>query len=94
VHQDLEGWRVVRTESGVWQAPKVNRSTFEAAAFSLTLAPEEFALIATGDNARVRGLIGWAFLTSDVEGVRYRSYVFLQPNVSQLGAAPADSDLE
>lgn len=89
-NHDLNDWKVVKTEAGVWQAPKVGRTVFEAAALALTLGPEEFVVLAAGENSRVRGLIGSAFLTADVEGVRYRSYVFLQPNASELGAGLTD----
>lgn len=86
VHQEEEGMRWVRTEEGVWQVPRQRISAFDAAEFTISLRPAEFLLVATSDAAHVFGIIGRAFLTAEVEGVRYRSYLFLRPGVSDVVA--------
>jgi hypothetical protein len=85
VHQKQDGWRWVRTEAGLWQIPRQAMQAFDAAGFTLTLGPGEFALLAPSENARVRGLLGDAFLTRASEGRHYCSYIFLRPEARQVG---------
>jgi hypothetical protein len=85
VHQQEEGMKWVRTPEGVWQVPRQNIVNFDAAEFVLSLKPQEFLLVATSDSAHVFGIIGRAFLTSELEGTGYRSYVFLRPDVTDVG---------
>jgi|GEM_PF-2429072 len=79
VHQDREGWRLVKTESGVWQVPDQNRFAFDPAAFGISLRADEFVVIAAAENVDAPGLLGRSFLTSLGEGVRYYSYFVLKP---------------
>ena len=85
VHQQQMGWQWVRTEAGLWEVPRQQRQSFEAAAFSVTLAHGEFAVIAPSENSRIFGLLGGAFLTRESEGRHYDSYVFLRPEAKQIG---------
>jgi hypothetical protein len=85
VRQRLPGWRWVRTEAGLWQAPKQNGRIFHAAGFAVTLEPGQFVLVAPSDEADVPGLLGGAFLISEQDGRRYDSYVFLRPDLTHVG---------
>ncbi len=85
VHQKQDGWRWVRTEAGLWQVPRQALRAFDAAGFVLTLGPGEFVLLAPSDQARVYGLLGGAFLTRELQGRHYRSYVFLRPEARYVG---------
>lgn len=85
VHQDLEGWRWVRTESGLWQVPNQARQAFDAAGFTASLGRDEFLLVAPDPAAGSFLLVGSAFLTMERERGRYNSYVFLRPEVSDVG---------
>ncbi len=84
VRQRLEGWRWLRTESGLWQTPNYNGQAFEVVGVSLPLEPDEFILIAPGERAGKFGLIGGAFLRGELDGKSLESYLFLT-----LGAADA-----
>lgn len=85
VHQQEDGVKWVRTPEGIWQTPRQSVVSFDAAEFVISLRPQEFVLMATSDAAHVYGILGRAFLTSDIEGTRYRSYLFLRPDVTDVG---------
>lgn len=88
IHQSMEGWEWTRTEEGVWQTPKRKRSEVGSAAFSISLGHDEFVAMSPSASANVTGLIGSAFLTAELEGVEYRSYVFLRPDAGDIGGEP------
>ncbi|MGE0479924.1 MAG: hypothetical protein AB7Q17_05565 [Phycisphaerae bacterium] len=81
VRQRLSGWRWVRTEAGMMQVPEEGGQQFTAAAFTLPLDPGQFGVIAPTENADLFGLIGSVFLTTEIEGRRYDSYVFVSVDV-------------
>lgn len=85
VQQKQEGWRWVRTEEGLWQVPRQHNSPFDEVTLDVSLAHDEFLLIAPSESARLRGLIGRAMFTSDFEGASYFTYVFLRPEVPDVG---------
>lgn len=85
VHQKLDGWRWIRTEQGLWEVPRQDVYVFEPIAVTLTLARDEFIVVAPSDSARLRGIVGRAMLTNEIEGVAYQSFVFLRPEVSDVG---------
>lgn len=85
VQQKQEGWRWVRTEEGLWQVPRQETNPFEDVTFEVSLARDEFLLIAPSESARLRGLIGRAMFTTEFEGTSYFTYVFLRPEVPDVG---------
>ncbi len=84
VRQRLDGWRWVRTGSGVAQMPEYNGRAFAAAAFSVDLEPGEVLLVAPSREADVYGIVGGAFLSSEPEAGRGDSYVFLRVDVNHV----------
>jgi hypothetical protein len=78
VRQELGGWRWVRTEAGIIQAPEYNGRAYAAAAFSVDLGRGEFVLIAPSERADVYGLVGGAVLSGESGQQRADSYVFLR----------------
>jgi hypothetical protein len=84
VRQRLPGWHWVREESGLIQAANYNGRAFAAAGFTVDLAPGDFLLIAPGENADLFGILGGAFLSSERDGRRYDSYVFLRADVNHV----------
>jgi hypothetical protein len=85
VQQKRDGWEWVRTEAGLWQVPRQAMQSFDAVGFAVTLSPGEFALVAPSEAAQVRGLLGGAFLTRELQGRHYSSYVFLRPEARHVG---------
>lgn len=85
VHQKLDGWRWIRTEQGLWQVPRQDVHPFDVVGVTLTLAKDEFIVVAPSDAARIHGIVGRAMLTNEIEGVVYQSYVFMRPEVSDVG---------
>lgn len=84
IHRDHQGWRWVRTESGLWQVPDREQTALLAAAFELRLADDEFIVLAPTPAGPTPGLLGATFLhTSGSEGA-YNSYVFIRPNVTDF----------
>lgn len=80
-----EGWRWVRTQEGLWQVPRAETRPFEDVAFDVSLARDEFLLIAPSDSASVRGILGRAMLTTEFEATSCFTYVFLRPEVPDVG---------
>lgn len=78
VRQRLDGWRWVRTPDGVTREPELRGRAFTAASFVTELEPGEFLVIAPGPLADLYGLLGGAFLMSELDGQRYDSLVFLR----------------
>jgi len=74
-----QGMRLVRTAAGMWQVPRMQARAFDAAGFHTVLAPGEFLLIGPSMGDLAYGLIGNAFLSREIEGTRYDSYVILRP---------------
>ncbi len=93
LHQRLEGWETVRSESGLYEVPRQNRVSFDSAAFALDLAADEYVLIAAEDG-RQGGVIGGAFLTRAIDGRAYASYVFIKPYAVALGGPHTKSDAD
>lgn len=86
IQQREDGFRWIRTEMGLWQQPNEQRFIVEAASFALDLRKGEMVIIApTGAVGRATGLIGGALLGRDFEGERYYSFVFMRPEVSDVG---------
>ena len=85
VHQKRTGWEWIRTEAGLWQVPRQDMQSFDAAGFMLSLDPGEFVLIAPSENSALYGLLGGVFLTRETEGRHYDSYVFIRPEARQIG---------
>ncbi|MFO0838493.1 MAG: hypothetical protein U1D55_08175 [Phycisphaerae bacterium] len=86
VRQRLDGWRWVRSESGLWQTPKYSGQAFDLVAVNVALEHNEFLLIAPGERAAANGLIGGAFLRSEIDGVVQESYIFLKLDVADAGS--------
>jgi len=84
VRQRLDGWRWVRSESGLLQAPQYAGRAFPAAGFTIDLEPGEFLLVAPSRQADLFGIIGGALLSSDRDGERLDSYVFLRADVNHV----------
>jgi hypothetical protein len=84
VRQRLDGWRWVRSGSGVAQMPEYNGRVFSAAAFAVDLEPGEFLLVAPSREADLYGIVGGTFLSSADDGGRYDSYVFLRADVNHV----------
>lgn len=87
-----EGWRWVRTQEGLWQVPRAENHPFEDVAFNVSLARDEFLLIAPSESASVRGILGRAMLTTDFEATSCFTYVFLRPEVPDVGQADASTE--
>ncbi len=82
IHRDHQGWRWVRTESGLWQVPDREQTALFGAAFELRLREDEFIVLAPTRVEPTEGLVGSTFLqTRGPEGA-YNSYVFIRPNVT------------
>jgi hypothetical protein len=84
VRQQLAGLRYVRTESGIWEAPRRNTRRFDSVAVVLSLRPDEFAMIGPNENADVYGLLGGALLTGELGDTRYDSYIILRPELQRV----------
>ncbi len=84
IHRDHQGWRWVRTESGLWQVPDREQTALPAAAFQLSLAQDEFIVLAPADEALAAGLVGSTFLQTGGPQGAYNSYVFVRPNVTTI----------
>lgn len=86
VHRGREGWEWVRREAGLTQGDGRSKVTYDAVGFVVNLKPGEFALIAPSETADIYGLLGGVFLTREVEGALYDSYIFLRPEARQTKA--------
>lgn len=84
VRQRLDGWRWVRSDAGLSQIPNYNGRAFPTAAFVTELEPGQFLLVAPGRQADLFGIVGGAFLSSEEDGRRYDSYVFLRADVNYV----------
>lgn len=87
-----EGTRWVRTQEGLWQIPRSESHPFEDIAFDVSLARDEFLLIAPSESASVRGILGRAMLTTEFEATPCFTYVFLRPEVPDVGQADASTE--
>ena len=68
-----------------WSAgPQRRGRAFAAAGFVISLEPDEFVLLAPGAKADVVGMLGGAFLTEELAGQRYDSYVFVRVEVRHV----------
>lgn len=79
VRQEGVGWRWVKTDTGVAQAPGDQERVYDAAAFAVSASPEEFILLAPGENARLFGMLGGVLLSGDVDGIPHSTFIFLRP---------------
>ena len=84
VRQRLDGWRWVRSGAGLAQVPQYSGRAFGAAGFTVDLEPGEFLLVAPGPQADLYGMVGGAFLSSEREGERCDSYVFLRADMNHV----------
>jgi hypothetical protein len=84
VRQRLEGFKWVRSETGVTQMPNYDGRAFAAAAFAVDLEPGEFLTVAPGPRANLFGLVGGALLVRELDGQCYDSYVFLRADVNHV----------
>ncbi len=78
VTQD-SGWRWVKTDAGVAQAPGRDEHAYPAGAFTISASPDEFILLAPGENARLFGMLGGVLLRSRIDEVDYSTFIFLRP---------------
>ncbi|MFN0135934.1 MAG: hypothetical protein ACKVS9_07420 [Phycisphaerae bacterium] len=85
IQQREDGFRWIRTEMGLWQQPNERRFVVEAASFGLELKKGEMVIIAPSRAGRAAGLVGETLLARDFEGERYYSFVFMRPEVSDVG---------
>ena len=76
------GWS--RTSDGWIPGSTREGRAFAAAAFAVTLEPNEFVVIAPGQKADVFGLVGGAFLKTAIGDEPYDSYVFVRAEVSDV----------
>ena len=76
------GWS--RTEDGWIPGSMREGRAFAAAAFAVTLRPNEFVVIAPGPKADVFGLVGGAFLKTAIDDQPYDSYVFVRAEVTDV----------
>ena len=88
VRQRLDGWRWVRTGSGLAQVPDYHGRTFAAAAFAVDLEPGEFLLVAPNSAADTYGIVGGAFLSNAQDPDKHDSYVFLRADVNHVALRP------
>lgn len=79
VRRDSLKMRWVRTGAGMARVPRHEGQVYTAVAFQFTLLPDEFGVVGPGDRAATRGLIGNAFLTDEIDDVRYESFLFIRP---------------
>lgn len=77
VRQRLDGWQWVTTPDGVAQLPKDNTFSLTPAGFTLPLEAGQFLTLAPNDRAEYFGLVGGRFLTEEIEGRRYDSFIFM-----------------
>jgi hypothetical protein len=84
VRQRLDGSRWVRSGAGLTQIPQYSGRAFGAAGFNVDLEPGEFLLVAPGPQADLYGIVGGAFLSSEREGERCDSYVFLRADMNHV----------
>jgi hypothetical protein len=70
---------------GTWTTGSQRRGrAFPAAAFAVTLGPNEFAVLSAGEKANVFGLVGGTFLTDVLEDRPCDSYIFLRLDVTHV----------
>lgn len=86
IDRDHQGWRWVRTESGLWQIPDREQTALLGAAFELRLAADEYVVIAPSSARPTDGLVGARFLHPHGPDGDYNSYVFIRPNVTSFDA--------
>jgi len=84
VYRQRGDWKWIRSQAGIAPAPDQAREVYSAVAFNVVLEPGEFLLIAPSENARIRGLLGGAFLSSLSAGRWYDSYIFLRPEAKPI----------
>lgn len=84
VRQRLEGFRWLRSATGITQVPNYGGRTFAAAGFVVDLAPGEFVVLAPSERADLYGLVGGAFLARVQDDQRWDSYVFLRADVQHV----------
>lgn len=71
-------------ENGWATGPRRGGRAFATAAFAITLGPEEFVLLAPGEKADLFGIVGGAFLTDNMAGEMYSSYIFIRVEVKNV----------
>jgi len=75
-YSEEEGWTAVPREDG---------RVYSVAGFVLPISSEQFILLAPGPNADLPGMLGGAFLTERVGEELYDLYVFVRPEVRNVG---------
>ena len=83
VRQKQSGMQLVQTVAGLSQVPRTSARTFDVAGFAATLRDGEFLLIGPSTGDLAYGLIGEVFLSREVQGTRYDSYVVLRPETER-----------
>lgn len=83
VRQRRPGTQLVQTGAGLSQIPRTSARTFDVAGVTASLEDGEFLLIGPSKGDLLYGLIGEVFLSRDVDGTRYDSYVILRPGSEQ-----------
>lgn len=86
VWRERTGPRWGRDARGGWRVlPDRTVGAIGLLAFTLDVEPGEFVALAPSESAAVPGLIGGAFLGSEIEGRRYYSYLFVRPEADRVG---------
>lgn len=86
VRQRLEGWQWISTPEGVAQIPRDNIFALLPAGFTLPMESGQFLLLAPNDRADYFGLVGGRFLTEEIDGRRYDSFIFATLDFTNVDA--------
>lgn len=82
-----------RSEKAFWLEPAERQpgarekcTTFPACGVSVALSEGEFLVLAPADPRRNDNLVGGAFLTDEIDGNRYHSFIFIRPEFTRVVA--------
>lgn len=85
VEQQKPGEDWSRDPSGAWTpAPSRTSDAIAAVSFVVGVGPGEFVVLGPSEAVRVPGLLGGALLTTENEGQRAISYLFLKPELKDV----------
>jgi hypothetical protein len=73
-------------ESGEDGDSREKCTTFPSCGVSVALSEQEFLVLAPADPQRNESLVGGAFLTDEIDGNRYYSYIFIRPEFTRVGS--------
>jgi hypothetical protein len=72
-------------EEGWTAGPRERGRVYNVAGFVLPVSSEQFIVLAPGASADLPGMLGGAFLTERVDGELHDVYVFVRPEVRNVG---------